>query len=196
MMTEYNPYFTGLYPNFHHPIRYAGYPFPPYVMPPPDFGNLNLQETISRKRSNLPNSNDAEQSATSLKTSMTQTKSKKRDKKRRKPIVVISSSDTSDYGLRNVPSIPVKEERQLDKKIEVTNICPSENRTADFGPGIVDVQATELGGRYNLKIALKMKPADAITPNETKSSIVKCRAANSNNSSKSYSLKSFYSNDT
>lgn len=193
-------YFTGLYPQYNHSMRYPNYPFQQYPIPQPNFPNINYNlhkpketENQSMKKFNNNNNNGvnlnySDISSISLKTTTTQTKQKKRDRKRKKPNVSPdNSSDTSEYSVINVASssskFPVKEEKiKVEKNLDV-KYSPNGTQRTDIGPAFVDVRAVESGGKYNLKIALKMKPPDA---NSTTPPISN---SNNNSSHKNYHLK-------
>lgn len=137
-------------------------------MPPPDLQNFNYNfnqrlkqpnDNLPRQKSNGTNVSRTEMSSTSLRTTTTQTKQKKRDRKKRKPNVSITSSEISDFNVLDVASsstLPVKEERCQN----IIPMAPDCVQRKDIGPAYLDVKAIETGGKYNLKIALKMKPPD------------------------------------
>lgn len=166
-------YFTGLYPPYNHNLRYPNYAFQPYPIPQPDFPNFNFnlqkpkqkENQMRKMNNNNANVNHPEISSTSLKTTTTQTKQKKRDRKKKKlNVSPSSSSDTSEQSIINIASsssnFPVKEEKaQVEKNLDV-RYGPDGSQRTDIGPAFVDVRAVESGGKYNLKIALKMKPPD------------------------------------
>lgn len=151
------------------PMQPQPIPIRPQSMPvsAPNYWDLNykfheLKSKCFKKKLNNVTSTDF--STTSLKTTTTQTIQKKREnrRKRKSTLSINSSNDTADHNTSLSSSsniFPVKEERpiiKINNNIPVKYKLNNEKRT-DIGPAYVDVTATETDGKYNFKIALKMK---------------------------------------